>query len=182
MDTGHKHYNEIVSNPKFRAIKDKIPRTESLETTMLRVVPFWNSTIVPDIKSGKRVLVVCHGTSLRGIVKHVKRELTACCDVGCRVWTGALRRETVCTAGKVPTFREACCHRQTSRNVGMCNCLASHNTLTSNTVTTRARNNPAQGKNQWRLLPGFLQPSDSFKPRRVHVGYEVCRWNWDRLL
>jgi len=79
MDTDHKHHNEIVSNPKFRAIKDKIPQTESLETTMLRVVPFWNSTIVPDIKSGKRVLVVCHGTSLRGIVKHVERELTACC-------------------------------------------------------------------------------------------------------
>jgi 2,3-bisphosphoglycerate-dependent phosphoglycerate mutase len=78
MDADHKHYNEIVSNPKFLAIKDKIPQTESLETTMLRVVPFWNSTIVPDIKSGKRVLVVCHGTSLRGIVKHVERELTAC--------------------------------------------------------------------------------------------------------
>ena len=77
MDTDHKHYNEIVGNPKFRAIKDKIPQTESLETTMLRVVPFWNSTIVPDIKSGKRVLVVCHGTSLRGIVKHVDRELTS---------------------------------------------------------------------------------------------------------
>lgn len=79
MDTDHKHYNEIVGNPKFRTIKDKIPQTESLETTMLRVVPFWKSTIVPDIKSGKRVLVVCHGTSLRGIVKHVDRELTACC-------------------------------------------------------------------------------------------------------
>jgi 2,3-bisphosphoglycerate-dependent phosphoglycerate mutase len=79
MDTDHKHYNEIASNPKFRAIKDKIPQTESLETTMLRVIPFWDSTIVPDIKSGKRVLVVCHGTSLRGIVKHVDRELTACC-------------------------------------------------------------------------------------------------------
>lgn len=79
MDTDHKNYNEIISNPKFRAIKDKIPQTESLETTMLRVVPFWNSTIVPDVKSGKRVLVVCHGTSLRGIVKHVNRELTACC-------------------------------------------------------------------------------------------------------
>jgi len=79
MDTNHKHYNEIVSNPKFQAIKDKIPQAESLETTMQRVVPFWNSIIVPDIKSGQRVLVVCHGTSLRAIVKHVDGELTACC-------------------------------------------------------------------------------------------------------
>lgn len=73
MEKHHKYYNEIVNNPKFRFIKDKIPQTESLKTTMLRVIPFWTSTIVPDIKSGKRVLVVCHGTSLRGVVKHVDR-------------------------------------------------------------------------------------------------------------
>jgi 2,3-bisphosphoglycerate-dependent phosphoglycerate mutase len=77
MEKHHKYYNEIVNNPKFRFIKDKIPQTESLKTTMLRVIPFWTSTIVPDIKSGKRVLVVCHGTSLRGVVKHVDRELCA---------------------------------------------------------------------------------------------------------
>ncbi|GFG35422.1 hypothetical protein Cfor_10143 [Coptotermes formosanus] len=73
MEKHHKYYNEIVNNPKFRSIKGRIPQTESLKTTMLRVIPFWNSAIVADIKSGKRVLVVCHGTSLRGIVKHVGR-------------------------------------------------------------------------------------------------------------
>jgi len=33
------------------------------------VIPYWNNTIVPTIKSGKRVLVVAHGNSLRAIVK-----------------------------------------------------------------------------------------------------------------
>jgi len=33
------------------------------------VLPFWNGTIVPTVKSGKNVLVVAHGNSLRAIVK-----------------------------------------------------------------------------------------------------------------
>jgi 2,3-bisphosphoglycerate-dependent phosphoglycerate mutase len=75
MEKDHKYYNEILNNPKFMSIRDKIPEAETLQTTMFtRVIPFWNSAIVPDIKDGKRVLVVCHGTSLRAIVKHIERE------------------------------------------------------------------------------------------------------------
>jgi len=37
--------------------------------TLDRVLPYWNDTIVPTIKSGKRVIVVAHGNSLRAIVK-----------------------------------------------------------------------------------------------------------------
>lgn len=36
---------------------DEIPDTESLATTLARVLPYWESEIVPDIKGGKRVLV-----------------------------------------------------------------------------------------------------------------------------
>jgi 2,3-bisphosphoglycerate-dependent phosphoglycerate mutase len=75
MEKDHKYYNEILNNPKFMSIRDKIPEAESLQTTMFtRVIPFWNSAIVSDIKDGKRVLVVCHGTSLRAIVKHIDGE------------------------------------------------------------------------------------------------------------
>ena len=45
--------------------------TQSLKTTIDRVLPFWNETIVPTIKSGKNVLVVAHGNSLRAIVKYL---------------------------------------------------------------------------------------------------------------
>ena len=43
--------------------------SQSLKTTIDRVLPYWNETIVPTIKSGKKVLVVAHGNSLRAIVK-----------------------------------------------------------------------------------------------------------------
>jgi bisphosphoglycerate-dependent phosphoglycerate mutase family 1 len=44
---------------------------QSLKTTIDRVLPFWNETIVPTIKSGQRVIVVAHGNSLRAIVKYL---------------------------------------------------------------------------------------------------------------
>lgn len=46
-------------------------RAESLKTTLDRVLPFWESDIVPTIKSGKNVLVAAHGNSLRALVKHL---------------------------------------------------------------------------------------------------------------
>ncbi|PSN39000.1 Phosphoglycerate mutase 2 [Blattella germanica] len=73
MDENHKYYTDIADNPKFLQIKDKIPKVESLKTTMLRTIPFWNNDIVPCITSGKKVLLVCHGTTLRGIVKHLNQ-------------------------------------------------------------------------------------------------------------
>lgn len=46
----------------------------SLKDTIARALPFWNSEIVPQIKAGKRVLIAAHGSSLRGIVKHLEGE------------------------------------------------------------------------------------------------------------
>ncbi|MEZ0396191.1 MAG: 2,3-diphosphoglycerate-dependent phosphoglycerate mutase [Anaerolineales bacterium] len=50
---------------------DQLPATESLKITLERVLPYWNSTLVPTIRSGKRVLIVAHGNSLRALVKHL---------------------------------------------------------------------------------------------------------------
>jgi 2,3-bisphosphoglycerate-dependent phosphoglycerate mutase len=49
----------------------QLPATESLELTLARVLPFWFSTIVPQLKGGKRVLIAAHGNSLRALVKHL---------------------------------------------------------------------------------------------------------------
>jgi 2,3-bisphosphoglycerate-dependent phosphoglycerate mutase len=46
-----------------------LPLTESLETTLVRVQPYWDAEIVPVLKSGETLLVVAHGNSLRAIVK-----------------------------------------------------------------------------------------------------------------
>ena len=50
---------------------DALPKTESLKTTVERVLPYWNDTIAPSVMAGKKVVVVAHGNSLRAVVKHL---------------------------------------------------------------------------------------------------------------
>ncbi|WP_368644449.1 2,3-diphosphoglycerate-dependent phosphoglycerate mutase [Castellaniella ginsengisoli] len=49
----------------------ELPATECLRDTVDRVVPFWNESIAPAIRSGRRVLVSAHGNSLRALIKHL---------------------------------------------------------------------------------------------------------------
>lgn len=48
-----------------------IPRTECLKDTVARVLPYWNDTIAPAVRAGRRVLVAAHGNSLRALVKYL---------------------------------------------------------------------------------------------------------------
>ena len=50
----------------------EIPLTESLKDTVARFLPQWHEVIAPDIKAGKRVLIVAHGNSLRALVKYLE--------------------------------------------------------------------------------------------------------------
>jgi 2,3-bisphosphoglycerate-dependent phosphoglycerate mutase len=50
---------------------DQLPATESLKITLERVLPYWHNTLAPMIQSGKRVLVVAHGNSIRATVKYL---------------------------------------------------------------------------------------------------------------
>jgi 2,3-bisphosphoglycerate-dependent phosphoglycerate mutase len=49
-----------------------IPFSECLKDTIARVVPFWLSNMVPQIKIGKRLLISAHGNSLRAFIKHLE--------------------------------------------------------------------------------------------------------------
>jgi 2,3-bisphosphoglycerate-dependent phosphoglycerate mutase len=51
--------------------KEQLPLTECLEDTVARVVPFWENTIAPDIKAGKKIIIAAHGNSLRALVKYL---------------------------------------------------------------------------------------------------------------
>jgi 2,3-bisphosphoglycerate-dependent phosphoglycerate mutase len=51
--------------------KEELPLTECLKDTVARFLPFWHDTVVPTMKSGKRVLIVAHGNSLRALVKYL---------------------------------------------------------------------------------------------------------------
>ena len=55
-------------DPRYAGI-DNLPATESLATTLERVIPCWNETIARDLKAGKNVLIAAHGNSLRALVK-----------------------------------------------------------------------------------------------------------------
>jgi 2,3-bisphosphoglycerate-dependent phosphoglycerate mutase len=49
----------------------QVPLTECLKDTVARVVPYWQETIAPAVRAGKRVLIAAHGNSLRALVKHL---------------------------------------------------------------------------------------------------------------
>ena len=46
-----------------------LPAAESLKDTLSRVLPYWESRIVPELRANKNVLIVAHGNSLRALVK-----------------------------------------------------------------------------------------------------------------
>ena len=61
-----------AQDPAYRdADKHLLPLAESLETTIARVIPYFESVIKNDMQAGKRVLITAHGNSLRALVKHL---------------------------------------------------------------------------------------------------------------
>jgi len=57
-------------DPRYAEISPRLlPAGESLKDTLARVLPYWESRIVPELRAGKNVLVVAHGNSLRALVK-----------------------------------------------------------------------------------------------------------------
>ncbi len=66
-DTRHPRFDIRYANIPV----EQLPATECLADTVDRVLPFWNDTIAPAIRSGQRVLVAAHGNSLRALIKHL---------------------------------------------------------------------------------------------------------------
>jgi 2,3-bisphosphoglycerate-dependent phosphoglycerate mutase len=67
MEAGHPH--DFSADPRYAGLD--IPSTESLATTLERVLPYWTAEIAPHLSKGETVLVGAHGNSLRAIVKHL---------------------------------------------------------------------------------------------------------------
>lgn len=64
-------------NPRFdvrykKVPNKELPRTESLEDTINRILPYWKEVIFPALKDKNELIVVAHGNSLRGIIKYLK--------------------------------------------------------------------------------------------------------------
>ena len=57
---------------RYRSLTaDELPLTECLKDTVARAVPYWEGRIVPEIQTGKRVLVAAHGNSIRALIKYL---------------------------------------------------------------------------------------------------------------
>ncbi|WP_300914202.1 2,3-diphosphoglycerate-dependent phosphoglycerate mutase [Faecalibaculum rodentium] len=74
-----------VLDPLYKGVPaDELPLGESLKDTVRRVVPFFESDIVPEIKAGKNVVIAAHGNSLRALVKfldHIRDDDIAGLDI-----------------------------------------------------------------------------------------------------
>jgi 2,3-bisphosphoglycerate-dependent phosphoglycerate mutase len=60
---------DFAADPRYAG--QDIPDTESLKTTLERVVPYWDAEIAPRLRAGQDVMIAAHGNSLRAIVKHL---------------------------------------------------------------------------------------------------------------
>lgn len=61
-----------AGDPRYAEIDGERPNTECLKDVIARLVPYWEGEIIPDLKSGKKVLITAHGNSLRALVKHLE--------------------------------------------------------------------------------------------------------------
>jgi 2,3-bisphosphoglycerate-dependent phosphoglycerate mutase len=61
-----------AGDPRYALLTgDSLPRTECLRDVVMRMLPYWDDVIIPELATGATVLVVAHGNSLRAMVKHL---------------------------------------------------------------------------------------------------------------
>lgn len=68
-DDDERHLAYLARYPQLDPLA--IPRSECLKDTVERVLPCWHDQIVPDLRSGKNILVAAHGNSLRALIKYL---------------------------------------------------------------------------------------------------------------
>ena len=59
------------ADARYADLGSDMPLTECLKDVVARMIPYWESSIIPDLKTGQTVLVTAHGNSLRALVKHL---------------------------------------------------------------------------------------------------------------
>lgn len=60
------------TDPRYKNLtRDDVPLTECLKDTVARFLPYWNTTIAPQVQAGRSIIIVAHGNSLRALVKYL---------------------------------------------------------------------------------------------------------------
>ena len=60
-----------TGDPRYADLGAELPATECLKDVVARMLPYWESAVIPDLKAGKVVMLAAHGNSLRALVKHL---------------------------------------------------------------------------------------------------------------
>jgi len=60
-----------ANDARYASLGSDLPATECLKDVVTRMIPYWQESIIPDLKAGNRVLVTAHGNSLRALVMHL---------------------------------------------------------------------------------------------------------------
>jgi 2,3-bisphosphoglycerate-dependent phosphoglycerate mutase len=60
-----------AGDPRYGDLGGDLPRTECLKDVVARMLPYWESDVIPDLRAGRTVLLAAHGNSLRALVKHL---------------------------------------------------------------------------------------------------------------
>ena len=68
-DDRHPRFDKKYENLDSKSL----PSSECLKDTVERFLPYWEETISPNVKNGKKVMIVAHGNSLRALVKHLDK-------------------------------------------------------------------------------------------------------------
>ncbi len=59
-------------DPRYQGIDpERLPATESLKSTLERVMPYWQKELLPNLKAGHNIIIAAHGNSLRALCKHL---------------------------------------------------------------------------------------------------------------
>ena len=61
-----------AQDPRYSDLGNEMPKSECLKDVVNRMLPYWESAIVADLRGGATVLVAAHGNSLRALVKHLE--------------------------------------------------------------------------------------------------------------
>ncbi|KAI1238766.1 Bisphosphoglycerate mutase, partial [Lamprotornis superbus] len=75
ISESHPYYAEIYNDRRYKCgdvSQENLPKAESLKDVLDRLLPYWNEKIVPELKSGKMILISAHGNSSRALLKHVE--------------------------------------------------------------------------------------------------------------
>jgi len=59
-------------DPLYAALpREDLPASESLRDCQQRMMPYWDEVLLPRLRAGRRLLVISHGNTLRGLVMHL---------------------------------------------------------------------------------------------------------------